>query len=147
VLKTAIDVAIAGDHATVPVLDRSWAAEAQATTSARDFLTVVARTVRPAMMRSAALVLAAFDAAATDPALRSLAAQLSDQRATTVAWIVDGISARAPLRAGITRQQAIEQVWLMMDPAVYQRLIRYRNWNPTKYEAWFVDTATRLLLA
>ena len=145
-LKTAIDVAIAGDHAPVPVLARGWAAEAQAATNARDFLTVVARTVRPAMVRSAGLVLAAFDAAATDPALRSLADQLSDQRSTTVAWIVDGVLARAPLRTGLTRQEAIDQVWLVMDPAIYDRLIRYRNWSPAKYETWFADTVARLLV-
>jgi AcrR family transcriptional regulator len=110
-LKTAIDIAIAGDHAPVPVLARDWAAEAQAATNARDFLTVVARTARPAMVRSAGLVLAAFDAAATDPALRSLADQLSDQRSTTVAWIVDGVIARAPLRTGLTRQEATDHLF------------------------------------
>ena len=145
-LKTAIDVAIAGDHAPVPVLARDWAAEAQATTSVRDFLTVVARTIRPAMVRSAGLVLAAFDAASTDPTLRSLADQLSDQRSTTVAWIVDGVLARAPLRTGLPRQEAIDQLWLVMDPAIYDRLIRYRNWSPAKYETWFADTVARLLV-
>ena len=62
-LKTAIDVAIAGDHDPVAVLDRDWASAAQATATVEDFLTAAARTLRPAMTRSAGLVLAAFDAA------------------------------------------------------------------------------------
>jgi hypothetical protein len=33
-----------------------------------------------------------------------------------------------------------------MDPAVYQRLTRYRGWSPTRYQRWFVDTVTRLLV-
>jgi hypothetical protein len=33
-----------------------------------------------------------------------------------------------------------------MDPAVYQRLTRYRGWSPTGYEQWFTGTITRLLL-
>jgi AcrR family transcriptional regulator len=145
-LKAAIDVAIAGDHDPVAVLDRDWAAAARTTTTVQDFLTAVGRTLRPAMTRSAGLVLAAYDAAGTDPALRELAEQLSAQRATTVAWIIDGIRDRASLRSGVTRSHAIDQVWLLIDPAVYQRLTRYRGWSPARYEKWFTDTITRLLL-
>jgi hypothetical protein len=111
-----------------------------------DFLTAVGRTLRPAMTRSAGLVLAAYDAAGTDPALRELAEQLSAQRAATVAWIIDGVRGRAALREGITQQHAIDQVWLLIDPAVYHRLIRYRAWSPARYEKWLTDTIIRLLL-
>jgi TetR/AcrR family transcriptional regulator, regulator of autoinduction and epiphytic fitness len=145
-LKTTIDVAIAGDHDPVAVLDRGWATAAQATTTVHDFLTAVARILRPAMTRSAGLVLAAYGAAETDPALRQLAKQVATQRAATVAWIIDGIGDRATLRAGLTRRHAIDQVWLLMDPAVYQRLTRYRDWSPADYEKWFTGTITRLLL-
>ena len=37
-------------------------------------------------------------------------------------------------------------VWLLMDPAVYQRLTGHRGWTPAKYERWFIDAVTRLLL-
>lgn len=145
-LKAAIDVSIAGDHEPVPVLDRAWASRARATSSVEEFLTAVARTLRPAMTRSAGLVLAAYGAPDTDPALHELAQRLSAHRAVTVAWIIDGIRERAPLRAGITRRDAIDQLWLLMDPAIYQRLTRYRGSSPAKYEKWFTDTAERLLL-
>jgi hypothetical protein len=82
----------------------------------------------------------------TPATLRELAGQLATQRANTVAWIIDGIRDRAALRAGITRRHAIDQVWLLMDPAVYHRLTRYRGWSPAGYEQWFTGTITRLLL-
>lgn len=145
-LKAAIDVAIAGDHEPIAVLDRSWAARARNTAGVEEFLASVGQTLRPAMARSAGLVLAAYDAAHSDPALQKLAEQLSTQRAVTVAWIVDGIRERATLRERITRRHAIDEVWLLMDPAVYQRLTRHRGWSPAKYEKWFIDTVTRLLL-
>jgi AcrR family transcriptional regulator len=145
-LKAAIDVAIAGDDDPVAVLDRDWAAAAMATTTAHDFVAVAGHTLRPAMTRSAGLVLAAYDAAGTDPALRELAEQLSAQRATTVAWIIDGIRDRGGLRRGVTRSHAIDQAWVLIDPAVYQRLTRYRGWSLARYEKWFTDTITRLLL-
>ena len=75
-LKAAIDVAIAGDHDPVAILDRAWAAEADATAGATEFLAVVARVVRQAMARSAGLVLAAFQAAATDETLVDFAQHL-----------------------------------------------------------------------
>ena len=145
-LKAAIDVAIAGDHDPVAVLDRDWAAAAKTTATVHDFLTAVGRTLRPAMTRSAGLVLAAYDAAGTDPALHELAEQLSTHRAATVAWIIDGIRDRASLRSGVTRRHAIDQVWLLIDPAIYHRLTRYRGWSPARYEKWLTDTITRLLL-
>ena len=145
-LKTAIDVAISGDHDPVAVLDRDWATAAKATATVHEFLTAIGRTLRPAMARSAGLVLAAYAAAGTDPALRELAERLSTQRAATVAWIIDGITDRAALREGVTRRHAIDQVWLLMDPAVYHRLTRYRGWSPARYEKWFTDTTIRLLL-
>ena len=83
---------------------------------------------------------------ATDPSVQQLAEQFSAQRATTVAWIVDGIRQRGTLREGTTRRHAIDQVWLLMDPAVYQRLICYRGWSAARYERWFVDAVARLLV-
>jgi TetR/AcrR family transcriptional regulator, regulator of autoinduction and epiphytic fitness len=145
-LKAAIDVAIAGDHEPVAVLHRDWARRAQQTTDVTDFLTAVGRTLRPAMARSAGLVVAAQDAARTDPAVQPLAEQLDAQRAATVAWIVDGIRERAALRQDTTRRHAIDQVWLLMDPAVYQRLTQCRGWSPARYQRWFVDAVARLVV-
>ena len=130
----------------VAALDRDWAAAAGTTTSVHDFLSAVGGALRPAMTRSAGLMLAAYDAAGTDSALRELADQLSAQRAATVAWIIDGVRSRAALREGVTRQHAIDQVWLLIDPAVYHRLTRYRGWSPARYEKWLTDTIIRLLL-
>jgi hypothetical protein len=62
-LKAAIDVAIAGDDEPVPVLDRSWAADAMAAGTVVELLSIVAGVIGPAQARSAGLVLdpAVFD--------------------------------------------------------------------------------------
>lgn len=142
-LKEAIDVAIAGDDEPVPVLDRPWAAQLQQTTTADTFLAQVADVVATAAERSDALVLAAFEAARSDERLAPLAAQLKTQRAVTAAWIVDGLVARAPLRTD--RAQAIDTIWLLMDPAVFDRLTADRGWTAQRYGNWFADSARRLL--
>jgi AcrR family transcriptional regulator len=146
-LKTVIDVAIAGDDEPVPVLQRDWAVAAQASRSVADFLAIVGDVLRRAETRSAPLVVVAYEAAPADPEMRALIRQLEAQRATTVAWIVDGMTSRAVLRPGITRQTAIDTIWLLMDPVVFCRLTRDRRWSAEQFERWFVDSIPRLLLS
>jgi len=145
-LKAVIDVAIAGDDEPVPVLQRDWAAAAQATSSVADFLAIVGDVVRRAETRSAPLVVVAYEAAPADPEIKALIRQLEAQRATTVAWIVDGIISRAVLRPGLRRQAAIDTIWLLMDPVVFCRLTGSRRWSADQFERWFVDSIQRLLL-
>jgi AcrR family transcriptional regulator len=145
-LKAAIDVAIAGDDEPVPVLDRSWTAEAAAATSAEEFLAVVAGVVGPAQERSAGLVLAAFEAAHTDTELAEVAEQMAVQRATTAGWIVDRLLSKTSLREGCTRAEAVDTVWILMDPAVFERLTRQRHWTLQQYQRWFAGSIGRLLI-
>jgi hypothetical protein len=62
------------------------------------------------------------------------------------AWLVDELTARSALRPGIDRNEAIDIIWLLMDPAVFTRLTGQRKWTATRFRAWFSNTVTRLLL-
>ena len=145
-LKAAIDVAIVGDDEPVAVLDRSWARTAVEADTAQGFLAVVAGVLGSAQERSAGLVLAAFEAASTDAELAELAGQLTAQRATTAGWIVDQLAGKAPLREGCAREEAVDTVWILMDPAVFDRLTRQRRWTLPRYQQWFASSVDRLLL-
>ena len=147
VLKAAIDVAIAGDDEPVPVLDRSWATAALAAEGVDELLSIVAGVIGPAQARSAGLVLAVFEGSSTDAALAALAARMTAQRAGTAEWLVDALTRKAPLRAGCTRQEAVDTVWVLMDPAVFDRLIRQRHWTRERYQDWFARSVRRLLVA
>jgi AcrR family transcriptional regulator len=145
-LKAAIDVAIAGDDESVPVLERGWTEAAVTAATARDLLDVVAGVMGSAQERSAGLVLAVFEAASTDSELAGLAEQMTAQRATTAAWIVDQLTRKAPLRHGFTRREAVDTVWILMDPAVFDRLTRRRRWTRPRYQRWFADSVAQLLI-
>lgn len=144
-LKAAIDVAIAGDDEPVPVLDRPWTAAAREAVTVGEFLSVVAGVLAAAQARSSGLVLAVFEGAAADPELAELAERMSDQRAATAKWIVDGVTRLAPLRQDCGDQQAIDTVWVLMDPAVFDRLTRRRHWSVEDYQRWFAASVGRLL--
>ena len=145
-LKTAIDVAIAGDDEPVPVLDRGWAEAAVGADAYDEFLMIVAGVIAAAQRRSAGLVLAAFEAASTDPELAALAAQLTAARAGTAGWVVDQLTRKASLRADCTRHEAVDTVWILMDPAVFDRLTRQRAWTVRQYQRWFASSVGRLLI-
>jgi AcrR family transcriptional regulator len=145
-LSEVIDVAIAGDDEPVAVLDRPWAADASAAVDVRGFLDRVAAVLAEAQQRSARLVVVALEAADVDPSLRPLADNRLAQRVRTAEWIVDGMTAHAPLRAGIDRSHAVDTIWLLMEPVVFLRLTGDRGWSTERYRDWFADSARRLLL-
>jgi len=147
VLKAAIDVAIAGDAEPVPVLDRSWTESALQAETVDEFLSIVAGVIGPAQVRSAGLVLAVFEGSSTDAELAELSTQMIAQRATTAEWLVDALTRRAPLRDGCTREEAIDTMWVLMDPAVFDRLTRHRRWTAEQYQRWFARSVSRMLIA
>jgi len=139
-LKAAIDIAIAGDDEPVPVLDRAWAEAARRAAHPAELLEIAAEVITAAQSRSAGLVLAVFEGGRTDPDLAALATQLADQRAGTARWLVDALAAIAPPHA-----EAVDDLWLLMDPAIYDRLVRHRGWTPQRYGRWFARSAHALL--
>jgi AcrR family transcriptional regulator len=145
-LKAAIDVAIAGDDEAVPVLDRGWTDAALNAASVEGFLAIAAEVIAAAQARSAGLVLAVFEAARSDPDLAGVAAQLTRQRATTAGWLVDALARFAPLRPDQTRTEAVDGMWALMEPALFERLVRHRGLTPAEYARWFARAARRLLV-
>jgi TetR/AcrR family transcriptional regulator, regulator of autoinduction and epiphytic fitness len=146
-LRAAISFAIRGDADPIPMLQRDWALRAEAAGSVADFLAIVGRVLTDAALRSAGLVVAAFEAANVNEPMRALADQLRAQRAETAAWIVEGVMKRSSMRGEITRDQAIDTVWLLMDPHGFCALTRDRGWTPEQFERWFTESVSKLLLA
>lgn len=143
-LKAAIDVAIAGDAEPVAVLDRGWARTAARATDDEQLLAVITDVLAAAQQRSAGLVLAVFEGARTDAELAEQSTALVQQRAGTAAWIVERLADLGPLRADISRQEVVDTVWLLMDPAVFERLTRHRLWSVEQYRRWVADAIRRL---
>jgi AcrR family transcriptional regulator len=144
-LKACIDVAIAGDGEPVAMLERDWTLRAEAALDVGGFVAVAASVLAPAQDRSAALVLAVFEGSRTDPELAELAHRLTQQRAVMATWLIEQLQRRQPLRTGLTKQEAIDTVWVLLDPAVYERLTHHRGHSVAYYERWIADSITRLL--
>jgi AcrR family transcriptional regulator len=141
-LKAAIDAAIAGDDEPVAVLDRAWADEARRAGSAGGVLDLAAEVITAAQGRSAGLVLAVFEAARTDPEIDRLAGRLTEQRRATARWLVDVLSGTGARPT----TDAAETLWVLMDSAIYERLVRHLGWTPQQYRTWFARSAGQLLV-
>jgi AcrR family transcriptional regulator len=145
-LHVVIDVAVAGDDEPVPVLSRAWAVDARSVRDLADFLSIVAQVLAEAQARSAGVMLAAYEAGASDPDIQLLIMDRESQRERTATWIMNGVVDRAELRPGLDKAGAIDTVWMLMDPVIFHRLTRNRSWSPSRYASWFADSVTRLLL-
>jgi AcrR family transcriptional regulator len=143
-LKSCIDVAIAGDDETVPVLDRDWTHAAAAATTPSELLAQVAAVLGPAQERSAGLVLAVFEGAASDDGLAELADEMATQRRGTAAWVVDRLRGTSRLR--VSGPESVDTLWTLMDPALHVRLVRQLGWSRARYERWFATSAEHLLV-
>ena len=126
-LKACIDVAIAGDDEPVPMLERDWTRRAQAAADVTGLLNVVVSVLGPAQAPSAALVLAVFEGGRSDPELAELANRMTEQRAATTKWLVEQLKRIQPLREGVRQRDAIDTVWVLLDPAVYERFTQHRG--------------------
>jgi AcrR family transcriptional regulator len=146
-LHATIRFAIRGDAAPLPMLEREWAQTARQTSSVDEFLAIVAAVLCESAARSAGLVIAAFEAANLDRSIDGLADRLRAQRTETAGWIVDGVIERSALRVGLSREHAIDIVWLLMDPHVFRALTRDRGWSRGQFERWFAESVGRLLLS
>lgn len=146
-LKAAIDIAIAGDDEPVPVLDRPSAQAASQAASLCDLLSIVADMVAAAQQRSAGLVLAVFEGSSQDAQLEALKDQMVAQREITAAWVVRGMTRLAQLRPGCSADEAVDVVWLLMDPALFMRLTYQRQWSAGRYRDWLADALARLLIS
>lgn len=144
-LKATIDVAIAGDDEPVAMLDRHWAREATEAADVETLLSIVASVLAPAQGRSAGLVLSVFEGAKSDRELEKLAVQMSAQRATMAAWIWSRLAALDALNEEVSEDEAIDTLFALMEPALFDRLVRQRGWTLEHYEHWVARSLRHLL--
>jgi AcrR family transcriptional regulator len=149
-LARAIDVTLAGDHLPVPVSERGFAQQMRAEPDPRAVLAIYAAHVRDVAERAGGLLLAAWVASGSDPAVRELTAELDAQRLRGMAAAASDIAAKAIkagcLADGITDDDIRDALWAFNSPQVYGLLLGDLGWSPDRFEAWLARSWTRLLL-
>jgi AcrR family transcriptional regulator len=146
ILAEVLDVSIAGDDAEIVVNAREWMRPVWEAPTAAERLRAYAAAVRR-IMHGAGDVFAVVAAAATiDPDVVELAATAEARRRSGASSVVDSVLSVGKLRPALTRERAIDVLWLLNSPAVFSHLVRRAGWPLDQYEAWLADTMVTELL-
>ncbi len=144
ILERFLDVAVAGDHEPVPVLQRPDVQNLSEIADPRELIKRLAHLSRTILERAAAAHRALRSAAPSDPKIEFLLEADQDRRHAGQSAFVKLIARRGRLRT--TRKEATDIYWGLASPELYGLLVRTRGWTPDRYESWLADTLATLLL-
>ncbi len=145
-LSAVLDVSLAGDDAPVPVLERGWVQEMRTEPDPRRRLRILARKGRMILERVAPIYEVLREAAAADREVASLSARYKAQRFAGQAELARIVARGGALREGVSVSTAADVLFAIGSPETYRLLVVDRGWSPRRFERWYADTLTRLLL-
>ena len=146
-LKSCVDVALAGDADPVAILDRPLAQWVYDTDDPREVLSRYAVMMGELGARAAPIYDVVVRAADSDPEIAELLADLERQRLRASTILAEAIAARGGLPAGRTVAEARDTVWVCNAPELYVTLTRKRRWSKRRYVEWSRNALLQLVLA
>jgi AcrR family transcriptional regulator len=145
-LTTAVDWAVAGDDEPVPLADRAVMRKLLQQRDPGVLLTGLARSITAIGSRVAPLYGAVEVAAGMDPEARAVVERSHRRRLDDARKVVDRLRNLDALTGDLSHQEAVDLVWLAMDPALFDRLVRMRGWAVARFEEWLGEDLCRQLL-
>jgi AcrR family transcriptional regulator len=144
-LKEIADVRLAGDDAPIDLLSRPRGRRITSATDPHQLLAAQAAFAAEVMERVAPLMEVVAHAAATDPDAAELQAAQEMGRFHGIGAAVDRLAELGALRPGLTPTHAKEAIFLIsgLEPWL---LAKRRGWSRRRYEQWWLQCATALLL-
>jgi len=137
-LMAALDVAVVGDAALVPLGQRpEFAALGSGTRQQR--AVAAARLITAAHQRTAGLYLALREAAASDTDLARRLREIEERRRVSAEQGLSLVAGRA-----VTGEER-DGLWAVLGMEVYQLLTELSGWTPQQYQAWVAGVIDRLL--
>lgn len=145
-LKEAIDVALAGDSAAVPVADRPLSTWVHRADTAEELVARYAVMMGELASRAAPIYHVLVRAADSEPVLAALLDDLERQRLRAATILAGAIHDRGGLPAGRTLEEARDVAWICNAPELYADLTTKRRWSRRRYVAWARNTLIKLIL-
>lgn len=146
ILKTLLDVSIAGDDEAVPLLERPRARALFDDPDPRSQLSGFAGACRGIMSRTEPVYRILVSAAGSDPEAAALLAEQTRHRDQGQGRIARSLARAGALRPGLRERDAADIIHALMSPEVYRLLVADRGWPPQRYQQWLKDTLIGQLL-
>jgi TetR/AcrR family transcriptional regulator, regulator of autoinduction and epiphytic fitness len=145
ILSRVVETAISGGEAAPPVLEQPAGRAILAEPDLAKRLQSIVHLARLSHERAAALIQLVENARASDPALGALASKIDASLHQDASAFVAALPTRA-LRRDITRQEAVDLLYMLVAARNWNALVEHCGWTPEQYERWMGDTIARLLL-
>jgi AcrR family transcriptional regulator len=145
-LRAAFDVATVGDDEPIPLPERPQALAVRAEPDPQEAVAGYAAMVTAVSSRVAHIYEAFRCAAGVDPRVRVQWTQIQQERFGGAKGFVEILSAKGPLREGLTPEEAADLVWVLIDASLYHRLVVERSWSTSRFQAWLTATMQTQLL-
>lgn len=144
-LKSCVDVALAGDLEPMAIADRPLSQWVYDTADAREVLSRYAVMMGELATRAGPIYAVVVRAADSDPTIAELLADLERQRLRASTIVAEAIAKRGGLPPGRTIEEARDTVWILNAPELYVTLTRKRRWSTTRYVAWSRNALLQLV--
>ncbi|MEI8081797.1 MAG: helix-turn-helix domain-containing protein [Actinomycetes bacterium] len=139
-LKEAVDQALAGDDEDVPVAQRPWFTPVWEATTPADVLRAYAHVCTLIGARAAGLFDVVRSAAHESVEAHDLWTTLQANRRAGAATVVDHVLRMGPvLSPELTRERAIDLLWLLNDPAHHLALVWHCGWDEKEFSTWLAQ--------
>jgi AcrR family transcriptional regulator len=144
-LKTCIDIALAGDDEDVAVADRPLSQWVYDTDDAREVLSRYAVLMGELAARAGPIYDVLVRAADAEPELAVLLTDLERQRLKAATIVADAVASRGGLPPGRTVEEARDTIWVCNAPELFVTLTRKRRWSIKRYVQWSRNSLLRLV--
>ena len=140
IVKELLDVSIAGDEEPVAVADRPWFQRVfDEGIDGYERLRRYASAVRRIYVGAGSTFEIIRRGADSDADLAAIWSSNQRARRLVVGQIVDAAVADTSLRTGLTRDEAVDLVWVLHGPEVFHMLTVSCAWTVDRYESWLAD--------
>ena len=144
--KAVFDLAIAGDDAPAPMVERSPLMKVREEPNPRRKLALYGEHLAAASPRHVPFQLVILDAAANDPEAAKVWEQLQAERLRGMAMFANGLAADGHLREDIAAVEARDVLWTYNSAELYRLLVIERGWSAKRYGRWIADALAAALL-
>ena len=146
-LKGVFDVAIVGDHAPVPMLQRDMVRRIQAEPDPRRKFEIYGEHLAQAGPRAGPVQLLVRAAGGGDPEAAAVWDQMSNERLIGMTQFARYLYEGKQLRDDVTLEEARDVLWTYNSVELYDLLVLQRGWTPERYGAWIARALASALLA
>jgi AcrR family transcriptional regulator len=145
ILKTAIDVAVAGDYEDVPARQRPEADDARAAPDASSMLDICLA-IGLASTERAGPMYQVCQAAAADPEVAKLLADIDGQRRSSWQEAAEWLSKSAGFGPDLTAERARDILYALVSPDMWRALVSECGWSSQQWRDFARATARAHLL-